>query len=65
VRSEYPSAALARPLGADLPDVSAPGWADDLIASRIAIALFAPDLAQWPRSQPSFVGSQRVSRDET
>ena len=56
--SEFASAALARQLGAELPDLSAPSWVDDLLASGIDVAMFAHDLAQW-RPAPAFSGTRR------
>lgn len=56
--SEFASAALARQLGGEPLDLSAPDWVDDLLHAEIDVALFAHDLAQWRPAPVSFRGSQ-------
>ena len=55
---ELASAVLARQLGADLHDSTAPDWVDELMDLDIDVALFAHDLAQWRPPAASFVGSR-------
>lgn len=56
--SEFASAALARQLGGEPLDVTAPAWVDDLLHAEIDVARFAHDLAQWRPAPVSFRGSQ-------
>ena len=55
---ELASAVLAKQLGADVHDSTAPDWVDDLMRLDIDVALFAHDLAQWRPPRASFVGSR-------
>jgi glyoxylase-like metal-dependent hydrolase (beta-lactamase superfamily II) len=56
--SELASAVLARQLGTDVHDSTAPGWVDELADLDVDVALFAHDLAQWRPPVASFVGSR-------
>lgn len=56
--SEFASAALARQLGGEPLDVTAPAWVDDLLHAEIDVARFAHDLAQWRPAPISFCGSE-------
>ena len=49
---------LAKQLGTDVLDSTAPDWVDELMDLDIDVALFAHDLAQWRPPTASFVGSR-------